>query len=134
VALENVANEWLTLYQNGIVSHQRPPWYVTELADSARKKAFHESPVIESRVTGSIVSSQGRQWLRRIEWRLAIEYGRAYGDRDFPVDPRNRTRVGNYSNLKRERTTDKCSKSLIFTPMIPREVRDLREGPQLRAV
>jgi hypothetical protein len=28
------------------------------------------------------MSFQGRQWLRRIEWRLAIEYGRAYGDSD----------------------------------------------------
>ena len=29
------------------------------------------------------MSFRGRQWLRRIEWRLAIEYGRAYGDHDF---------------------------------------------------
>jgi hypothetical protein len=29
------------------------------------------------------VSFEGRQWLQRIEWRLAIEYGRAYGDHDF---------------------------------------------------
>jgi hypothetical protein len=29
------------------------------------------------------VSFRGRQWLQRIEWRLAIEYGRVCGDGDL---------------------------------------------------